>query len=246
MSNRRNDDVTAPVPAALEAELSALARTAEDLPDLDGLFAGLQSRVARERGPRAWLRSRSTPVRLGIALGAAVALASPAAFGIVRPDIAVYPAGRMALALLSIGALLVLSLVLALRPLQRSTLADPLGRAAVGAALLWLCGLYLLPAAHNAHAASVSPTGLAPAFGRALPCMVIGLLLGLPFLALLASLGRGGVRRGVLLAVTAGLLANFLLQLLCPVTAPLHMLLGHLGVAVLLLAGALGFDRARA
>ncbi len=224
---------------ALHSQLSRLAAHSEaSSADLEALFAQLQRAVGAERGPRARLRALPTWLRVGLVLAVAGALGALAAGRFMRPDITAYPAGRMALALISIGALLAASLWLALRPLQLASVAPWVPATAALGSLLWLGALYLLPPVHEATGWSRNPAGLGPTLARALPCMVIGLGLSLPFLLLLRALDRGGTRRPLLMAAAAGLLANFVLQLACPVTAPVHMLLGHMGVAVLLLAGA--------
>lgn len=47
-------------------------------PDLSRLHEGLRQRLQAERGPRAWLRSRKTSVRVGLALALAVTLVAAA------------------------------------------------------------------------------------------------------------------------------------------------------------------------
>jgi hypothetical protein len=224
---------------ALEDELARLLeQTQGEAPQFDALFVGLSDRIANERGLRAFLRSRSTPVRTSIAVSTIFALVLLVLFAFLRRDIAVYPPTRMALVLSSVGALLAFSLLLSLRPMQRPALPSWTTPGLVASSMLLLLGLHSLPAAHLSHPASlVYGAGPTAQLLRATPCVIIGLWVGVPIYALLAALDRGGVGRSLVHAVTAGLAANFLLQLCCPVTAPVHMLVGHLGVALLLLAG---------
>lgn len=205
-------------------------------PDLHSLYTVLQQEVGQERGARAWLRSRSTPIRRAIACAGLALLALAAALGWLRPDFGVYPLTRMALTLLVSVALIAGQLWLVLRPLQRPALPRWVSPALTLVALAGLLALYALPAAHLAHPASAQAPGLGALLTRALPCLGIGLALAGATYALLWALDRGGAGRALLAAVCGGVSANLILQLHCPVTAPAHLVLGHLGV-VLLFAG---------
>jgi hypothetical protein len=225
--------------AALESELARLLEQTEGrAPRLDALFEQISARMADERGLRAFLRSRSTLTRISIAAGTISGVVLLVLSAFLRPDIAVYPQTRMAIVLLLIGALLALSLGLSLRPMQLPALPSWATPSFALASMLSLLGLHSLPAAHLSHPASlVYGAGLGAQLLRATPCVMIGLWVGVPTYALLAALDRGGNSRSLAHAVTAALVASFLLQLCCPVTAPAHMLIGHFGVALLLLAG---------
>jgi hypothetical protein len=205
------------------------------LPDLSALEAELEREIAAEQGVRADLRALSTPRRylsvlLPLCLLAGVTL-------LVRPrlDLAVYPAGRMALVLGVVGSLLLSSLLLALWSLAWRPLPEALRKLAVLLAPLSLFVLYVLPPAHAAHPASVQAEGMSALIARALPCLMIGSVVAASAFAFLRAFDRGATRAGWLFAACAGLYANLLLQLHCSVTAPAHMLLGHLGVALLAL-----------
>jgi hypothetical protein len=225
--------------AELESELARLLEQTEgEAPRFDALFDRLRDQMADERGLRAFLRTRSTPTRISIAAGTIFALALLVRFAFLRPDIAVFPPMRMLVVLVSIAALIALSLGVSLRPMQRPALPSWAAPGLALGSMLTLLGLHSLPAAHHSHPASlVYAAGVGGQLLRATPCMMIGLWVGVPIYALLAALDRGGGGRDLVHAVTAGLAANLLLQLCCPVTAPVHMLIGHLGVALLLLAG---------
>jgi hypothetical protein len=211
-----------------------------DPPDLNELFAGLERQLARERGARAWLRSRSTGVRLALCAASLALLVAGVALAWARPDLAVYPVFRLGAGALVIVVILAVQLALALRPLSRPPLSAWVAPAAIAAALVALLALYGLPAAHLAHPASFQAPGWQALIARALPCLAFGLVFALASYALLRLLDRGGTdptRRALLAAAYGGLVANLLLMLHCPVTAPAHLMLGHLGVAVLLLLG---------
>jgi hypothetical protein len=158
---------------------------------------------------------------------------------------AVYPAARMAAALLVLGAGFAISLLLALRPLQRPGVPGRTVVLAISAVLVGVLVLYGLPAAHLAHPSSLHEPGALSVLRRAIPCLAIGVAIGVAVYGLLALLDRGGSRRAPVMAIAAGLAANLALQLHCPITAPLHMIVGHLGVALLLLAGAVLIARRR-
>jgi hypothetical protein len=228
----------------LGPELPQLLRKAEPPPgDLDALYAQLTGSVAAERGLRAWLRARSTGTRALLATSVMALLAVLSATVFQRPDLGVYPGARMAGVLLVIGAGVTLLLALALRPLQRPAPPAWALALATAGALLALLAAYAMPAAHLAHPASLQAPGLLPLLQRALPCLVIGVVLGGVVYAALVSLDRGGSRRALATAAASGLAANLVLHLHCPVTEPMHMVLGHLGVAVFLIAAAVSFER---
>jgi hypothetical protein len=230
-------------PAALEGgdgverELSRFLRPAlEPQPDLADLFGSVQAQIAEERGAVAWLRSRPTVLRALLAVGCVALPALATMFASLRPDIAMYPMGRMALALSAMSALIGAGVGLVLRPLQRPAPPAWAVPALIAAAVIGLLTLYSMPIAHAAHPASLQAPGVAALLERARPCVVMGLLLGVATFAALRALDRGGARRSLLRAAAAGLCANLVLQLHCPNTAPLHLLAGHLAVLVLLLA----------
>jgi hypothetical protein len=201
-------------------------------PELGALYAGLAEQIGRERGLRGWLRTRSTPARAALAAGAVLLAALGTALLWLRPDLHVYPVGRMALILGFGAALAGAQLRLALWPLQRPAPRRWLAPALIVGAIFGLGGVYALPAAHVDHAASAQAPGSEALLVRAWPCLVIGLALAGACYALLWALDRGGSRRALIAAACSGVSANLLLQLHCPITAPAHLLLGHLGVAL--------------
>lgn len=205
--------------------------------DADELFHEVEGRIDHAaRQPAWWLRSRSTTLRRAIAILAFAVLAAFGVLAVPRPDMGVYPVGRMILTLAALGLLLVVSLHQALRPLHVPAL--PRGRAwlLVGAALLATLVVTALPPAHQAHPASLGGTGDVLA-SRAAPCVYFGLLIGLPVFALVRLLDRGSVLSAILAACAAGLTANFVLQLHCPLTATEHTVAAHFGVAALFVLG---------
>lgn len=234
-SNRDSSDTGAPIEPAHLREY-AQSEDGEDLLaglNLERMHAELQGKIAQERGFAAWLRSRPTPMRAMLAsfVLAVIVVVTMAVW--LRPDFDVYPAGRMQAVLLSIAGLIVLELVLLLWPLQLPAAPQWLMAAAVIGAPIGLFFWYSAPAAHLAHPRSIPREGIGVWISHAVGCLVVGSIVAGGFYALLRGLDRGGTNRLLLMAACAGLAGNLSLQLHCPVTAPMHLVIGHLGVIVL-------------
>lgn len=221
---------------ALSAELARWVRPdAMSAPDLNDLRLSLDTELAKERGPSAFLRSRSTPLRvllLGVTL-LGLALLTLLLRG--RADLAVYPLPRMLLLVALMALWFLASAWLALWPLSRPALPSGLLKGFIAFGPVLLLMLYSLPAAHTDHVASLQPPGTVALLLRALPCLAFGAVIAAGTYSLLRAFDRGGQRANLLMASAGGLAANLLLQLHCPVTAPEHMLVGHLGAALAVL-----------
>jgi hypothetical protein len=165
-----------------------------------------------------------------------------------RPDLTAYPPGRMLTVFAGLGALLLVSVRLSLRPLHRPPPPAPAVLSVLALSVAAAAGFSLLPAAH----VLLPHTSPAPELGlwqHVRPCLAFGFALGLPLFAALRFFDRG-VRLGAWPAAAAlGLLGNLALQLHCPITEPSHLLLGHATVGLLaavLLLPWLGARRAAA
>jgi hypothetical protein len=201
----------------------------------DELFASVERAVLAESGPRAWLRSRSTPIRAAIAVFAGVAVVAiggrPALGGGARPATAPW------LALFAFFAIACLWMLVA--PLGRPRPA-PARRALLVASVL------ALPFGYATLAwGSPSPsTGVEIGFvEQAFACFSYGTFLALPLCAVLWAIERSD-RPFVLLLLgfgaVAGLVANAALALHCPNTEPAHLVFGHATIGVsLAVAGAI-------
>jgi len=173
-------------------------------------FGTIQLTLERERGPRAWLRARSTPVRLAFALGTLFAiLVTQMAFG-RRLDWHVYPPWRMGLA----GGLYLGGVRALLRVHLRPLGLPPLSPAIVpslSAAFLLVVGAFALgPQAHQAHPASLVGNG-SDFVARSTACFGYGVALSAVFAAavwMLSRETRGGFRYGLAAATATGLAAN--------------------------------------
>lgn len=213
---------------AVDAELGVLKSDPAELHDPGQLLSSLEARLAQEeRGVVAWLRSR--PSRTRLALGAAVA-AVPVVDALVdlslRPGQgALHPAHALTFAM---APLLLYALWLGLRSHSRPALG---ARQLFGVLLLSLAALLLI----DVWPAPVAAAELARSGGTVLGCAGVGLLFALPVYAWLRLLDRGDNPHGPVLALGAGISANLALNLHCSGHGPLHDILGHFAVVVVLL-----------
>ncbi len=216
------------------ALVGALDAAAPATAPVGAWLAEAEAMLARERGPRAWLHSRTTAQRTGLAAAGAGLVPLLVWLAWRRIDAGVYPTGRL---LLDVGVVLLPAawlLVAAMRPLHRPAWPRAVAWLGLGLAVAGvLAGAWLEPA-HHAHPASLAGTGpqLVP---RALACLAFGTGLGLPALLWLVALARGGERPS-LLAVVAGLAGGVAIFLHCPIVAPEHLVLGHAPVMLVVLA----------
>jgi hypothetical protein len=193
------------------------------------LWTSLDSGISAETGPRAWLRSRKTWLRvlLATACGAVIV----AVGGQPAPDFVPATQAVTWLVLFSLAALVCLWVLAA--PLGRPRLR---GKRAV---LAWAA--LALPLGYALGSANASsPQAMAGELGfteQAIGCFVYGSVLALPFLVVVWTLDRIDRPRGMLLtsmAAAAGLVANAALARHCPNTAPLHLAIGHATIGVAL------------
>jgi hypothetical protein len=194
------------------------------------LFASVEAAVAEERGLAAWLRNLPTAVRLFIGADVAVALVAIMALGWPRSAYGSMPVERAVLAVTVMGLLYALVLRQALRPLH----AAPANRAFV--ATVFAAGL-LLPVLFALFPAEGPGDSAFDAVRTAAACFWFGTVPGALLVVALRLLDRGAHSVGdvaLLAAVGGGLVGNAALELHCPSTAPLHLLLGHATVGVAL------------
>ena len=243
MSGGERDQAQASGDEARARELLRAPPEPIEVPDFTALEAELAREIAAEQGVRAELRALSTPRRIVLVLIPLVVLAGITLSLRPRLDLAVYPGARMGLVLGVVGALMLLSVLLALWSLAWRPVPDAVRKLAIALAPIALFVLYALPPAHTAHPAPLQTEGLTALLVRALPCLVVGSMVAASAFFFLRVFDRGATRASWLFAACAGLYANLLLQLHCSVTAPAHMLLGHLGVALLALLAVAWVER---
>ena len=214
-----------------DAELGrALAeQVAPAAPFPEALFAEVEAELARETGPRAWLRSRPSALRFQLIALAVVLVVLFAGGAHHRHDLPDYPRARLVILLGSYFIAILLAvgkeLSLAVRP---SKLGDYLALALFGLGLPFLAAF--VPATEQSR--FTGPEG-------ALGCFVYGALFTLPIGLLLWAFDRDDrltLRTVCLSAAALGLSANLLLELHCPSGHPLHLLLGHASLGLAWLA----------
>jgi len=221
--------------AALLADQAAVAGAlaGDHPPRGDPLaWSGVEALMKEEVGWRAWLRSRPTPVRWGLATAA---LASVALLGFrhARHDLDLVPPVELAGLVLVFGTLGALTLGPALPIAGRRGARPGLLAAAFGVPAL---------AAFVKTATTAAPTVDGASWLRqAMSCFGYGSLLTAPLVAVIWLLDRGvGLRSRVYYsAAAAGLGANAALTLHCPSSSSAHLLLGHasIGLAFAAVAG---------
>ena len=224
--------------AELGRRLAAEANAA--LPLSADFFGQLEQGLARETGPRAWLRSRPSRIRFVSTL--LLVLVAVIAGGVLRQraDFAQYPLPRVVLLLCVYFLAIALAFAKELSELpRRNPIRESLPLLAFALAVPILAGF--APATELSRHAGAE---------GALGCFGYGALFTLPVALLLWAFDRDdrpSLRTVCLSAAALGLSANLLLELHCGNGNPLHVLLGHasLGVAWLAVwAGLRGLSRA--
>ncbi len=188
------------------------------------------------------IRSQPTNAQHSMALRLSMVIALAILVALRRPDILEYSIIRMTIA----ASLLVFAGIAALRFAQRPLhLPEASNRRRLATLLLVVAAplvLALLPDAHThdfLHFHSSKAMWM-----LAGSCFLFGIATGAPLLVFTLAISPTGLRdrRKFLMAgLSAVILGNFTLQLHCPITDPLHLLLGHAGV--LLPFALLGFMR---
>ncbi|MFO0692272.1 MAG: hypothetical protein U0230_01830 [Polyangiales bacterium] len=232
-----NDETGSPgLDPALGAELDrAREGDAPGKDELDALFASIEQATRdADRSPRMRLRAAPTSVRRAIAIASFVAIAIFTYATAGRTDLALYPLGRFVAECLAYATLLGTSLALALRPQHVPSLPRPVVSLFTAATLLATVALAVAPPPH--HLPLFLVEGFHASWTDGLPCLYIGLLLGLPVYFLARVLDRGTPLSSVLAAASAGLMGNLALELHCPSVDARHRLVGHASVGFVFLA----------
>lgn len=187
---------------------------------LAATLASLEAECAGERGVLARLRCLPTTTRRLLVLGLAAALCVAVWLLTPRPDLATVPMWRSAASIVALGAVCVLALWNALRPLYQAPVsrAVVLGLIVTGIAIP--LGLALMP---NGAGGGAMP---APA------CFTFGSVLGLPVFLLALMVERSPKTVAVaapllLIGLGAGMVGNVVLEGHCGDTSQLHLMLGH-------------------
>lgn len=212
---------------AHHAELgrSLAAEAALPLAFPDNLFDALDAQVAKETGPRAWLRSRPSKLRFALALASVVLVVLLGGVHMHRIDLPTYPGPRLFLLLLlyALGIALAFGKEL-FESVRKASFADYGWLLVAGLGVPFLVAL-------------VPPTPSSRLFGPegALGCFSFGVLLTLPTAALLWAFDRDdrlSTRTVCLSAAALGLSASTILELHCPSGNFSHVILGHASIGI--------------
>lgn len=227
--------------ALVDASVEGLVPARPRIPyeaELGPLLREVEATLSMERGLGARLRSLRTPVRLALA-SAAVGLMALSLFVLARRvDFAVYPAWRLASLVAVYALLLGGALRHQLRPLHSVVRA-------AGHDVLWPTLGFVAPFV----IALLPPQRLAQTVstvGEGQNCLVIGIAFGGALIALLRGLDRTDHpdRGAVLLAsAAAGLAANLVLELYCPLLHRAHLAAIHAPIGIVLLVLYMGIRR---
>ncbi len=205
-----------------------------DRSDLDAMFEAVEERVSATKGkPLPWLKSRSTLVRRVLALGSFAVIFAAIAAGTPAANWEKLGSGQMIAALIALFVLMVATLMVALRPLHKPELPRPwlLSLAAGSVVATFVLAVTVHgPSAHQ-HVGEL--------LAGATPCMYFGLFAGVPVYGMARLLDRGTYLGPLLAAAAAGLTGNFMLQLHCPMSDPMHNIAGHASVALIFVGGIL-------
>ena len=206
----------------------SLAGVAPPASDPSDQFARVEAALQKERGLRAFLRSRSTRMRwlLSLSLPALLLLRE---LGRKRVPWRSLGSWRLLAGVVLVG-LLALVLRVALRPL-------PIERRAARLRAVLALGAWCLPLLIGlVPDAQASGQEWSRGFAlRCCSCFLYGSALALPSFALLWALERGDpvpFRVWALGAGVVALVANLILLLHCPVTNRVHLVAGHLSIGL--------------
>jgi hypothetical protein len=190
------------------------------------LWKSLEGALAAEKGPRAWLRSRATPVRLFVValVAGAVVFVGGQPVDETVPPVEVTIGWLVGFALAAFACLSVLVAPLG-RPRPPRIVLLPL----VVVALVLPLAYALLGAAPSNRPGSFAE--------QAIGCFAFGTILSLPFFGVVWAFERSDrpwLTRLVGVGAVAGLVANAALALHCPNTEMGHLVLGHAAIGVAL------------
>lgn len=203
---------------------------------LSHLMSRTERDIAKERGPFAWLRSRSSSQRMVVGFCVALAPAVAQLTLARRCDLGSYPLPRLLLVVALYAGALALAERTILLPLHRPLRLRKRWLVTVLALALPFVVAASAPAYVDPNAISTIAQG--SLLRQAWICMRYGALLSLPaiilFFAMDRQLGRG---RGFFTALAGlgALIGNLTLLLHCPIEEPAHQWVGHASIGLLLI-----------
>lgn len=190
--------------------------------------ARIHDAIRAERGVAAALRAFPTLRREALAAGFVLVLALLVLAATPRGDLATYPGHRMLLALGLLAVAAAGALRGTLRPLHRPAAPASQWLPIFLGVLFVPLALAILPDAYTGAPLHAHVT--VPVLDAAWRCLVFGVVTGAPFVVAARFLDRTGLRLHSHLhfaGAAAALAGNLNLQLHCPITDPLHLVLGH-------------------
>lgn len=226
-------------------EAAGAAQESPPLAELDRVFAWVDADIRRERGAMAWLRARSQTARV-LALAGLIVVEAMLVIGFLpRSDLGIYPALRHAAFVTLLGGMALVAAWQSLRPLHASRAPRWLtGGILVGAVSLpFLMGV--MPRVPDRHSLGHDGTG-SSMMELAFYCVALGSFFGMLVIALLRGVDRGAhgsAVRATLAALAGGLAGTLMTHLHCPLNSPVHLLVAHAPVGVLLAAAYAVFRR---
>lgn len=203
---------------------------------LDAMFSEVEATNSRnDAGFVGWLRTRPSWVRQLLLVSSGLMMASGIALVGVRPNFTQLPTAYVVASGIGLTLAMVATAVLALRPLHQRALGRAVDWGLAAVALL----VMLAVTGFTPHVDGPSP----PLAASVTHCALMGTAMALPVLLLARLLDRGSLAGPLMSALAAGLTANLMLMLRCPVDDPAHCVLGHFGVALLLIGLMAGLRR---
>lgn len=197
-------------------------------------FRALEADLERgSSSPFAKLRELATPVRIVLASLASFAAASLVGVTACRADLASVSVARLVAESVLFAVTLVATIALAMRPAHRPELDRPRLAVALGLglAVAFLVAFFPPPAADVGGFGPIPP----PDWTAGLPCLTIGMLVGIPSYLVARALDRGTSRTAYFAASAAGIAGNLALTMHCPLGDVGHRLSSHASLGVLFL-----------
>lgn len=204
----------------------------------DAMFAALEAAVAKQDGaPLAGARALSTTARIVATIAFSALLVFGFGASACRHDVATYPSSRLFTEALFLSLTLGATLALSLRPITRPALRRPALVASILGTLAVALLVALVPGPDMPHV-PFSELGPVPRlhWSSGIPCIGIGMVIGVPVYMLARLFDRGHRASPYLSAAAAGVAGNLALALHCPSGDVVHKLTAHASLGFIFLA----------
>jgi hypothetical protein len=216
--------------------------------DPAAMFDELEAAITKhDRAPLSGLRELATTARIAIAAVATFVVVFGFGLTAQRHDLATYPAVRFAAEITLLTVALVATLVLSLRPLSLPTIRRPMMMSWVLLTLGIAVLIAIVPGVDASEAAPTPVSEFGPLLPRhwtaGLPCLSIGLAIGVVAYVIARLLDRGSRSSPWFSAAAAGVASNLALAMHCASGDVAHKLSSHASVGFVFL-GCLGLAAA--